>query len=302
MKVLIVGYGSIGQKHAQALRKIVPGVSIIALRSSTKSKLDKNIKSVYRWADIERSIDFILISNPSSEHYNTIIEAINFGVPLFIEKPLLANLKGANDLAKKILAQNIITYTAFNLRFHPIIVWLKDNLESNKIIEARAYCGSYLPNWRSDKDYRTVYSAKKSLGGGVHLDLIHELDYLQYLFGQPLSSNSFLSKKSELEIDSYDCAHYWLEYSSFNISVLLNYYRRDTQRNLEIVCKDETLVADLIACNVIRSNGEILFESKPNLLKTYETQMNYFINCIKMREQPMNSFGEALHTLKLCLK
>ena len=302
MKVLIVGYGSIAKKHARVLRKIVPGVEIIALRNSGKSEQYQNIKSIYCWGDVNADIDFIIISNPSSEHYTAILEAINFGVPLFIEKPPLATLDGADKLAEKIISGNILTYTAFNLRFHPVIAWLKENLEKMRVIEVNAYCGSYLPEWRPGKDYRTIYSAKKNLGGGVHLDLLHELDYIHYLFGLPSSFNSFLSIKSELEIDTYDCAHYWLEYSRFNVSVLLNYYRRDAKRNLEIVCEDETLIADLINYKVIRSNGKVLFESLPDILKTYEAQMNYFINSIINKEQPMNSFAEALQTLKLCLK
>lgn len=302
MKVLIVGFGSIAKKHIQVLRRIIPDADITALRSTATSILDSTIKSVYRWIDVDVDIDFIIISNPTSKHYPTIFEATNFGVPLFIEKPILANLEGVDKLEKEITSKNITTYTAFNLRFHPVIVWLKENLEAKRIIEVRAYCGSYLPDWRPSRDYRTIYSAKKNLGGGVHLDLIHELDYLHYLFGQPVSSNSFLSKKSELEIDSFDCAHYWLEYDRFNISVLLNYYRRDSQRNLDIVCEDETIVSDLIDYKITNSKGDVLFESEPDLLKTYETQMKYFINCITKGETPMNSFAEAAHTLKLCLK
>jgi predicted dehydrogenase len=211
-------------------------------------------------------------------------------------------LKGANKLAEHIKAKRIISYTAFNLRFHPVIVWLKENLESYRIREVRVYCGSYLPDWRPGTDYREIYSAKKKLGGGVHLDLLHELDYVNYLFGLPLASSSFLSQKSDLEIDSYDCAHYWLEYKRFNVSVLLNYYRRDIKRNLEIVCENETIIADLIDGKITSSSGEILFETAPDLFKTYEAQMKYFINCISKGEKPINSFEEAMQTLELCLE
>ena len=194
MKVLIVGYGSIAKKHTKVLKKIVQGVDIIALRNSGKSQQYNNIKSVYCWEDVDRDIDFIIISNPSSEHYSTILQAINFKVPLFIEKPPLATLDGADKLSEKITSGNILTYTAFNLRFHPVIAWLKKNLIKKRVIEVNAYCGSYLPDWRPERDYRAFYSAEKNLGGGVHLDLLHELDYIKYLFGLPLFSNSFLSK------------------------------------------------------------------------------------------------------------
>jgi predicted dehydrogenase len=302
MKVLIIGYGSIAKKHVQVLRKIIPDVHIIALRSTPKSTVDINIKSVYSWAEVDDDIDFVIISNPTSEHYSAILEATKFNIPLFIEKPPLASLEGANKLAERIKAKNIISYTAFNLRFHPVIAWLKENLKSYRVIEVSVYCGSYLPDWRPGRDYKEIYSAKKNLGGGVHLDLLHELDYVNYLFGLPISSNSYLSKKSDLDIDSYDCAHYWLEYSRFNVTVLLNYYRRDIKRDLEIVCENETIIADLIDGKITKSTGEVLFDSNPDIIKTYEVQMTYFIKCIAKKEPTMNSYEEALQTLKLCLE
>jgi predicted dehydrogenase len=301
MKVLIIGFGSIAKKHLQVLRKIIPDVIVTALRSSNKSEPIKNIKNIYSWDEVDTDTDFVIITNPTSEHFRTIHKVINLSVPILIEKPPLASLEKANELINEIKLKNVITYTAFNLRFHPVIVWLKKHIEYKRIIEVQVYCGSYLPEWRPEDDYRKIYSAKKIMGGGAHLDLIHELDYIHYLFGLPLSINSFLSKKSDLEIDSFDSAHYWLEYANMNISVLLNYYRRDSKRYLEIVFDNETIKADLITWKAYDSKGKILFEAEPNLMKTYETQMKYFIDSINAGVKPMNSFEESVQTLELCL-
>lgn len=301
MKVLIIGLGSIAQKHISVLKIVEPGIVIYALRSSTNCTNEKDVTNIYIWEDIPENIDFIIISNPTSEHLTTIHKAIQQKVPLFIEKPPIADLANAKELIVKIKKNNTITYTAFSFRFHPVVKWLKENVSSKKIIEAQAYCGSYLPDWRQGMDYRKVYSANKILGGGVHLDLIHELDYIKYLFGLPKSVNSFLSKKSDLEIDSIDCAHYWLEYNKMNVSVILNYYRRDAKRFLELVCEDDTLMADFTLFKVTNSSGKVLFKTKPNVMIMYEEQMRYFINCIKTDKKPMNSIEESIQTLKICL-
>ena len=98
-------------------------------------------------------------------------------------------LQGSETLVKRINQSNLLTYVACNLRFLECIQFLKERLDSQKkfVQEVNVYCGSYLPDWRPGKDYKTIYSAIKEKGGGVHLDLIHELDYIYWLFGKPLN-------------------------------------------------------------------------------------------------------------------
>ena len=93
---------------------------------------------------------------------------------------------------------------AYNLRFHPLINLLKDKINDEKIISATAICHSFLPNWRKNIEYQESVSASKSKGGGVLLDLSHELDYVQWLAG-PLEVEHAVNKKvSDLDIDSDD--------------------------------------------------------------------------------------------------
>ena len=58
----------------------------------------------------------------------------------------------------------------------------KNNVDLNDVISTRIICSSYLPNGEN-ADY-VIYSSKR-MGGGVSLDLIHEIDYILYLFGKP---------------------------------------------------------------------------------------------------------------------
>ena len=190
---------------------------------------------------------------------------------------------------------------AFPLRFNPALKWLSDNLSGHKVYELTAYCGSYLPNWRPSKDYRSIYSAKKNMGGGVHLDLIHELDYVTWLLGKPEKSSSFLSKISNLKIDSYDSAHYWLSYSNKNASITLNYFKKNPSRELTIVMSDDTWKVDLLNNEIKDSANNILFKSESSTKSMYYDQMRYFLNCINNNEEPFNSFKDSIETLRICL-
>ena len=117
---------------------------------------------------------------------------------IFCEKPLFETYRQLD------ISQNRV-YVGYVLRFHPLVQKMKTLLENEKIISVHAYCGQYLPTWRKEVDYKTTYSAKKAEGGGVLLDLSHEIDYIQWLFGTMREVQSYQLKISDLEIDSDDC-------------------------------------------------------------------------------------------------
>ena len=303
MKVLIIGLGSIAKKHIAAIKNLDSDCEIHALRSSRSSPVIEGIRNCYTLEEVPWDIKFILISNPTALHLKTIKEVSHFGVPLFIEKPPIDSLYQLCELETLIKTLDVPTFTAFNLRFHPVVQWLKDNIEFHKVIEVNVYCGSYLPDWRPDKDYRKIYSAQKNLGGGVHLDLTHEIDFLLWIFGDPMSTVSSKRKISNLEIDSVDSAKYWFEYESFTINLNLNYFRRDSKRQIEIVTDKTTLECDLISNKITDlRKAQIVFESSAfSILDTYTHQMKYFIDCVETRTEPMNTLQESMRTMEVCL-
>src|SRR5690606_14944767 len=128
---------------------------------------------------------YIIISNPTFKHKETIVNLLPLGLPLFIEKPLFDKLDG-EFLLHAIKEKNLITYVACNLRFLDCLKFIKDFILGKRINEVNIYCGSYLPDWRQGVNFREIYSANKDMGGGVHIDLIHEIDYANWIFGNPI--------------------------------------------------------------------------------------------------------------------
>lgn len=301
MKVLIIGLGSIAHKHINALLSIYPDSEILALRSGKTPNNHENVKNLYTISDVPDDIDFVIISNPTSGHYDAVKEVISLKKPLFIEKPSFLNIEQSSEISKLVEQHGLRTYTAFNFRFHPAIIWLKNHISRFRVLEVQAYCGSYLPDWRPNKDYRKVYSSINELGGGVNLDLIHELDYILWLFGEPKKSSVFTNKVSDLEISSNDVAHYYLQYPNMIASIILNYFRREAKRKIEIVTDTVTLTIDLLASEVMDSEGKVLFKDNASILETYTSQMRYFINQIKTDKPFMNDVFESSITLNYAL-
>ena len=304
MNVLLIGLGSIAKKHIAAINAIDKTSVIYALRSGKLSEEYSGVKNIFTLSELPFKPDFVLIANPTLLHEQAIQHGIDLGCPLFIEKPVLSNTDNAEKILKRICQKKILTYTACNLRFHPALQFLKKYiLETKPVInEVNIYCGSYLPDWRPGTDFRKSYSSISKMGGGVHLDLIHELDYCQWLFGKPSKITAVKRSVSGLKVEAVDYANFSLFFDEFTASIILNYYRRDPKRQMEIIMENDTLLIDLLNNNVTSIiSGEKIFEEPFSMVKTYESQMRYFFHSIENQQQTMNDISEGINVLKMAL-
>lgn len=303
MIFLIIGLGSISRKHIEAIKYIHPESDIFALRSSTGVSGVEGVKDIYNLSELNIVPDYILITNPTHLHEEAIASCLAFHKPMLIEKPLFSSTNDKNGLLTEIKNKGIATYVACNMRFHPALVYLKEALEIQKmrINEVNVYCGSFLPNWRPGKDFRDCYSANADMGGGVHLDLIHEIDYCIWLFDMPSDIRAIRRNSSSLEINAADFGHYLLLYNKFCVSITLNYYRRTAKRGIEILTDDGVIECDLLTSKVTENGKEIFFDKKFTIKQTYIDQMKFFLSNIHSGKPIMNNVNEAFSILKLAL-
>ena len=304
MNILIVGLGSIAQKHIKAIQSLDVEANMYALRSNKKSEQHEGITNIFDLENAKIKFDFAIISNPTQQHFECIKLLAEKKINLFIEKPPIHTLDNAQVLIDFIQKNEIKNYVACNLRFHPCIQFIKQFLvqNTNQINEVNIYCGSYLPDWRKGVDFRKIYSAIPELGGGVHLDLFHEIDYTHHLFGKPNNVFSIKRNVSSLNIEAIDYANYILEYQKFTTNIVLNYYRKDSKRTIEIVLEDQTILVDLIKCKITNNLGETLFETGNfDISLTYKTQMENFVNYLCKDINFLNTFASSIEVLKTCL-
>jgi predicted dehydrogenase len=301
MNILIIGLGSIANKHIQALRKIDSEVYIEALRSSEMAEKTDAIKNIFSLKEATKP-DLIIVSNPSIFHFDSLIQILPFNVPILLEKPAFTSIKEYNDIEKHLKKFRSFIQVGFNLRHLKCLQFAKDFIVQDKLQEVNVYAGSYLPDWRPQTNYKDSYSAKSKLGGGVHLDLIHELDYTTWICGFPDQAFKSLRSKSHLGIESIDFAHYLLEYPSFATSITLNYYRKDSKREIEFITNENTIKVDILKNSVTELNSNsIIFESDQTILDTYTDQMNDLVDKIKSGYKGYLDLKHSMYTLKIAI-
>ena len=229
------------------------------------------------------------------------------GINLFIEKPLSHTLNRVDELQKIAGEMKIKVMIGYNLRFLEIMETIKEYLAEGllgNIYFAKIEVGQYLPSWRKDVDYQSTYSASNSMGGGVSLDLSHEIDYMKYLFGFPLSWKIMKEKVSELAITSDDIFEGLYRYNNCLCSVHMDYLQEHKKRECRIVGNKGYIICDFIKKRLeLQSStaGEICIDDMDafDMDKTYKIELEHFIQAIHKDEVPAVTLGDGIDVLKL---
>ena len=308
-----MGFGSIGHRHVKNLLKY-PDVEVIICtnKKSIDTEIEKSCKIVKSLeSGIKETPDIAFITNVTSEHVSTAIKLAEHGINLFIEKPLSHSIDHIDELSEIIKKKKIKVMIGSNFRFHECLKKIKELLDENvidEIISARVECGSYLPDWHPDEDYRSGYAAQKELGGGVVLTCIHEIDYLHWFLGQVDEVVSFSGKYSDLELNVDDLSTALLKFKKNIIAELhLDFFQRKEFRSCKIIGKKGTIYWDsdsnLVKLFDINENKwiEILKVSNYDRNQMFMKELDYYLDCINHNKEPMNSVIESGEVLKIAL-
>lgn len=306
LSVCFVGIGSIAKRHIRNLATVCQegGVALkidaISRGGTIKdNKISMYIQNTFSCIDeIKNIYDAVFITNPTEFHISTLEKITGYGKNFFIEKPI-SSINQLDSARAYKCKESAVYYVACPLRYNAVIQYIKENIDINSVISVRSISSSYLPDWRPGQDYRTTYSAHKDFGGGVAIDLIHEWDYLTYLFGIPERIKSFIGKMSDLEIDSEDYAIYISEYKNKIVELHLDYFGRKTIREIMLFTDDDTIVGDIANNRIqfLKSGKEIDFnEGRDDFQKR---ELRHFVDMINGKISQDSTIDHAVNVLEL---
>jgi len=314
-KILVVGLGSMGKRHLSVIQRLFPEAKIKILRQSKvreKTRLGSNEVSSL---DEARQFlpEIIVICNPASEHINTALKLEQTGANLLIEKPISDSTKEIVRLIRDFDATGRVLMVGYNLRYLKSLNEFRRHLDEGLIgkpLSVRCEVGQYLPSWRPKKDYRDSVSAKRELGGGVLLELSHEIDYLRWIFGEVDWVRATLLQQSELEIDVEDTAHLTIGFESRtpNSQLIANlnmdFIRHDTTRSCTVIGDKGSLCWDGILGEVSlfqaeKKTWETLFTNDNGVEETYILEWQELIRAIEQNISPAVTGEDGLRVVEI---
>lgn len=285
-KILIVGYGSIGKRHARVLKDEGAHIVLVTSQKDVGYEAYSNLQEAFNHV----SPDVVLVVNETNKHLNTLNElmALGYNKVVCVEKPLFEKSISIKHSFKEL-------YVLYNLRHSPLLLELKKRMTGQKVVTVNIYCGQYLPSWRPDRDYRMVYSAHKDQGGGVIRDLSHELDYASWLFGECREVCAMGGHLSSLEISSDDVFHLLMKSAqSTLVNISVNYLDRVPKRTIVVNTNESTFTIDFIK-GEIWENNQLLMEN----VKTAETYTVQAKNILTKNFENFCTQNEATNVMKL---
>jgi predicted dehydrogenase len=298
-RILVVGLGSIGSRHVRIIRETYPDIDIAVLRHQNSDDKVESLGINHCFTNIQDAIDFspdaALITNPAPMHLSAALPLAQAGAHLLVEKPISDKTDGIDQLIAVCNEKGTSLMVAYNLRFLPSIIKFRELLEQCKVgavLSVRAEVGQYLPSWRPGTDYRNSVSAQQRLGGGVLLELSHEIDYLMWLFGPVEWVKASLLRQSSLDIDVEDTAYLQLGFNKnasgrqLVASLNMDFIRHDITRQCVAVGESGTLrwngvVGEVELMSSNSNSWEVLFSEMSESDFTYREELENFFASIE---------------------
>ena len=267
MKAVVIGGGSIGKRHSNNLNDLGIETRIVDVDEI------QNIDNILE----DNVFDIGLVCSPNIYHIEHCIKLATHNIPIFCEKPFYSTDVGLEQLLSIVEDRKLTTMVGCNLRFNPKIESINPNAKYINV-----YFGYDLKKWRPNTNHLKSYSANKHLGGGVLLDVIHELDYLYSRFGSIKDISYTKDRLTDITNDTEDLVVGRVIFNNGTIAdFTLNYLSETYQRYYDVL--DEGVLKRVD----IRVDNE-----------DYVNQIKHFIECVQLARQSTNNFREAHGLLK----
>lgn len=273
-----VGMGQWGINYFEILDDIegTGDIHIVGIYDSDTEKLKQFLGSDkdphYNLPRLINDIDVLIITTPTSSHYEIAKQALENGVHVFIEKPACAEVWQAEELAK--LAKGLIIQVGHIERFNPAYQRLKkENFNPVMVLSHR---------WSGDFDRCTDVSVVMDL-------MIHDIDLILDLME---------GKIVDIEVrGDKDCCGVRIRFDDAGEVMISAIRECMNMRQMEILRQDGSVYGLDFQKRTLHKNNKLLQkETNGNLL---ELELKAFIESVRENKPPLVGIEDAIKSLKV---
>ncbi len=297
--VLVFGSGSIAKKHIKNLLVLKFNVYVF---SKNNNNFVKNKKIIFiKNLNNLPNIYFAIIANKTNEHLYAIKFLINKKINIYCEKPIYFKKFNFKNIKKLIVKNKINFFMGYQLLNDSKVEYVKKKLKKHKAKSFQVSVGHNFEKWRKNGVRKDSYFSRKSMGGGVIFELIHEISLISDLFGKILKIKTIKSNSTLYKCE--DVAVSIMETKKKLIGTLYQDMFSDTFfRHITIVTKNKLFKIDFKTNKVEENQKVIKFKNSNKQKDLLMKNILKFIQHIKKPKISTLSYDKAINDLNICLK
>lgn len=247
-RVLVVGAGSIGERHARCfLGTGRASVAICELDSEKRLAVAERYGLAESFGSWEEALasrpDAAIIATPAHLHIRMGQQAVNQGTHVLIEKPLAVTLEGVAELEQSLVGRDIRTAVAYVYRSHPALAAMQAALRSGRFgrpLQVTAVSGQNFPFYRPA--YRETYYTRHESGGGAVQDaLTHVINATEWLVGPVTSLVADAEHLALPGVTVEDTVHVLTRHGSVLGCFSLNQHQAPNESTMTVACERGTV-------------------------------------------------------------
>jgi predicted dehydrogenase len=310
IKVLVVGAGSIGERHIRCMQLTGRAeVGVCELNAALCNQVTDRYALSSSFNDLGSAMsnrwDAAVIAAPAHLHVPLAQRLADAGIPVLVEKPLSVTFDGIDALIETIERRKLVAAVAYVHRAHPMLAAFRNALKSGRFglpLQFIVQAGQHFPTHRPA--YRTIYYADRTKGGGAVQDaLSHLLDIGLWLVG-PIDRLACDVAHQNLEgVEVEDTVNLICRHGRVLGSYTLNQYQAPAETSITIACERGTLRYELHASQWLwatEPGGKWNVESFPPVDRDawFTRQEHAFLDAVEGVAEPLCSLSEGLLTLR----
>lgn len=305
--ILVIGCGSIGQRHARLLsQRTDTNVYIADTLAANVDACKKTSRIEGSFADykdaLEEGMDGAFICTPNDMHVKMALDCLQNGTKVLIEKPVSNSVAEAQNLFNYEKVSNEDILVGYTLRFSNQIQEVKNIIDRGQlgnIVYANASVYTYATLLNAKTNYRE--KQEWTLVG----DYTHEIDLLRYLIGDVNEVFAMAGSLGDLEHKANpNIFEIMLKFENMAIgNIHMDYVRDPEKRSLEII-GDKGSLELYINDGILRlyKSGERGFkEIRTPLVRDdlFIRQIENFIGMIRGEEKPRTTLKDGISAIKI---
>lgn len=238
MKILIIGYGSMGRRRIRLLKELVTHAEFICVDCNSERLMQARNAGIYAFSDLktayEEKPDLAFVCTPPGNHEEIILSLIEEKIHVFTEINLF--VQGYDIMMKKAEEKNVVVFLSSTMLYDKQIRQIGELVRDiDKPLTYIYHVGQYLPDWHPWENYKNFFIGKKETNG-VREILAIQLPWVIDVFGKVKDLSAHCQKCTGLDIDFYDSVVINFKHESGSIGVFVaDVVSRKATTSLEII-------------------------------------------------------------------